>query len=128
MGKLLTESNYDAVETNYLVEHFTLYGFSLEYGGSRDVKQTAPNLKLRVGDHIQLWNKVMAEVEKWRYAGPFDKPPFDKFIQSPIGLVPKDKVTKTVAISTIGQDNLSILWDFLKSDRIPSLSISFNEQ
>ena len=24
------------------------------------------------------------------YAGPFEKPPFDNFIQSPIGLVPKD--------------------------------------
>ena len=37
-----------------------------------------------------LWNKVMKEVEAKRFAGPFEKIPFDNFIQSPIGLVPKD--------------------------------------
>ena len=37
----------------------------------------------------------MLEVQKGRYAGPFDKPPFEYFIQSPIGLVPKDKGKKT---------------------------------
>ena len=32
----------------------------------------------------------MKEVKLGRYAGPFkDKPPFENFIQSPIGLVPK---------------------------------------
>ena len=37
-----------------------------------------------------LWNKVMKEVKAKRYAGPFTKIPFDHYIQSPIGLVPKD--------------------------------------
>ena len=32
----------------------------------------------------------MKEVEKKRYAGPFKKIPFSNFIQSPIGLIPKD--------------------------------------
>ena len=36
-----------------------------------------------------MWNKVMKEVEAGRYAGPFDEPPFDYWVQSPIGLVPK---------------------------------------
>ena len=31
----------------------------------------------------------MKEVKLKRFAGPFDKPPFEYFIQSPIGLVPK---------------------------------------
>ena len=31
----------------------------------------------------------MKEVKEGRYAGPFDQPPFDNHIQSPIGLVPK---------------------------------------
>ena len=36
-----------------------------------------------------MWDKVMKEVREKRYAGPFEKPPFKHFMQSPIGLVPK---------------------------------------
>ena len=43
-----------------------------------------------VGDKIELWNKVMKEVQLGRYAGPYEEPPFESYIQSPIGLVPKD--------------------------------------
>ena len=50
----------------------------------------SPNLKLRVGSQISLWNKIMKEVKLKRYAGPFKEPPFSEFIQSPVGLVPKD--------------------------------------
>ena len=32
----------------------------------------------------------MKEVKEERYAGPFEKIPFEHYIQSPIGLVPKD--------------------------------------
>ena len=32
----------------------------------------------------------MKEVKLKRYAGPFESPPFEHYIQSPIGLVPKD--------------------------------------
>ena len=59
------------------------------------VKRFAPNLRLRVGSPKELWNKVMKEVELGRYAGPFEEPPFEYFVQSPIGLVPKDKGLKT---------------------------------
>ena len=37
----------------------------------------------------------MVEVKTKRYAGPFEKVPYKYFIQSPIGLVPKDKGKKT---------------------------------
>ena len=50
----------------------------------------APNLKLNVGTKTDLWNKVMKEVKVGRYAGPFNEIPFENYIQSPIGLVPKD--------------------------------------
>ena len=33
----------------------------------------------------------MGEVELGRYAGPYSSPPFDFYVQSPIGLVPKAK-------------------------------------
>ena len=96
---LLIQAKYSEMETKYLIEGFT-NRFSLEYKGNRKVKKLAPNLKLRVGNEVQLWNKVMLEVQKGRYARPFADIPFEFYIQSPIGLVPKDKGTKTRLIST----------------------------
>ena len=90
LERLLTESEYDTAETKFLVDGFRR-GFSIGYDREEKVKQTAPNLPFRVGNEIILWNKVMKEVKAKRYAGPFKEIPFkDDFIQSPIGLVPKD--------------------------------------
>ena len=36
-----------------------------------------------------MWNKVIKEVQVNRVAGPFSEIPFESYIQSPIGLVPK---------------------------------------
>ena len=46
----------------------------------------------------------MKEVKLGRYAGPFKQPPFDNFIQSPIGLVPKDKGKQTRLIFHLSFD------------------------
>ena len=87
---LLTESNYDKLKTEWLVDGFK-NGFSIGYQGPKDVQIKSPNLKLEgVGDEITLWNKVMKEVKLKRYAGPFEHVPFSRYILSPIGLVPKD--------------------------------------
>lgn len=67
--ELLTEANYDKEESLFLFEGF-LNGFPLGYKGPTDRQTTANNLKLRVGDKIDLWNKVMKEVQQGRYAGP----------------------------------------------------------
>ena len=92
---LLNECHYDEKKTEYIIDGFT-NGFSLGYSGDRSVKRTAPNLRLTVGDEIDLWNKVMKEVKLKRYAGPFEQIPFkDHYIQSPIGLVPKDNGVNT---------------------------------
>ena len=91
---MLNRAGYPSAKTQFLVNSFT-HGFSLGYEGPRNIKKTAPNLKLRVGSKIELWNKMMIEVKEKRFAGPFDEPPFEHFIQSLIGLVPKDKGTKT---------------------------------
>ena len=48
------------------------------------------NIPLTIGTKVDLWNKFMKEVKLGRYAGPFDKPPFPYYMQSPVGLVPKD--------------------------------------
>ena len=92
---MLEGSGYDIKKRKYLVRGFK-DGFSLNYQGPlKQCKQSAANLKLRVGTKLELWNKVMNEVELGRYAGPFEDPPFPYYVQSPIGLVPKDKGKKT---------------------------------
>ena len=89
LEKLLVESHYDETETKFLVEGFK-QGFRIGYEGNRKVKQTSQNLRFTIGSKIDLWNKVMKEVELKRYAGPFEKIPYEYYIQFPIGLVPKD--------------------------------------
>ena len=83
LKKLLEESKYDQKETEFLVDGFQ--------NGKEDIKINSPNLKFReVGSPAELWNKVMKEVKEKRYAGPYTEIPFEHYIQSPIGLVPKD--------------------------------------
>ena len=92
--ELLIEAGYDENKMLYLIDGFR-NGFKLEYEGSlKECRRVAPNLKFRIGNKFELWNKVMKEVELGRYAGPFENPPFEHFVQSPIGLVPKDNGLK----------------------------------
>lgn len=87
--ELLEATNYPQEETQFLVNGFT-EGFPLHYKGNTQRKTTANNLKIRVGSAMDMWNKVMTEVKNKRYAGPYRHgPPYKYFIQSPIGLVPK---------------------------------------
>ena len=88
LEKLLQESKYCSKKTEFLVKGFK-EGFDLGYRGDKNVKMTSPNLKLTVGSKENLWGKVMKEVQAKRYAGPFEQIPFNSYIQSPIGLVPK---------------------------------------
>ena len=89
LEQLLLESEYSEVKTHEVVKGFK-DGFDLSFRGEIDgVQRYAPNLILRVGSPVQLWNKIIKEVKLKRYVGPFEKPPFESFIQSPVGLVPK---------------------------------------
>ena len=87
--QLLKEVGYDERKTQFLVNSFRS-GFPLHYHGDQTARITSNNLILHVGDETILWNKVMKEVKCKRYAGPFKGIPYEFFIQSPIGLVPKD--------------------------------------
>ena len=91
LEKLLIQSEYNQNKTKKIVQGFR-YGFDLGYRGPTNVTRTSPNLRLTVGDETDLWNKVMNEVKLKRYAGPYscENPPYRHYIQSPIGLVPKD--------------------------------------
>ena len=71
----------------------------MEYDGIRDgIRRTAKNLRFTVGDKFELWEKVMKEVRLKRYTGPYVELPYESFIQSLIGLVPKDggKTTRLI--------------------------------
>ena len=94
--KLLRSNKKDKRKTEFLISGFKL-GFALNYRGKIKGKRLAHNLKLRVGSQVELWNKVMTEVKAGCYAGPFEEKdlPWEDFVQSPIGLVPKDKGKKT---------------------------------
>ena len=93
----MKESECDKAETKFLVDGFK-YGFDLGYRGPENIKIKSENLKFRIGNDIELWNKVMKEVKNKRYAGPFEEIPFENYIQSPLGLVPKDggKATRLI--------------------------------
>ena len=93
-GDLLANAGYDPVKTQFIRQGFNT-GFPLCYEGEQNVRKTSDNLKLRVGSKTELWNKIMKEVKERRVAGPFCKIPFNNFIQSPVGLVPKDQGRKT---------------------------------
>ena len=90
----LKRTSYDQKETQFLIDGFT-NGFDLGYRGPRQIRQDSRNLRFTIGDKLELWNKVMKEVKEKRYAGPFKEIPYDYYIQSPIGLVPKDGGKKT---------------------------------
>ena len=90
LQKLLRDTGYNRKETDFLFSGFK-DGFDLGFSGNLEgVRRFSPNLKLNIGNHVTLWNKIMKEVKLKRFAGPYRDPPFDCFIQSPVGLVPKD--------------------------------------
>ena len=88
--KLMKKTNYNPQEIRFLVDGFTS-GFSLNYRGPCNRKDTSKNIPFMpgIGDSLEMWNEIMKEVKANRYVGPFENIPFEYFIQSPIGLVPK---------------------------------------
>ena len=96
LQKLLTDTQYDRKETSFLVNGFK-HGFSLHYQGPWQRKDKAKNIPFTVGDNVDMWNKIMKEVQNGRVAGPLEEVPFQFYVQSPIGLVPKaDNKTRLI--------------------------------
>ena len=86
--RMLRQASYDPEEIKFLDQGFS-QGFDIGYEGPDDRQSVSQNIPLRIGSETQLWNKLMKEVQAKRVAGPFDQIPYDQYIQSPIGLVPK---------------------------------------
>ena len=88
LQRLLRQSNYDVDKTRFLIDGFS-NGFHIAYEGPTERQDSANNILIKVGSKLDMWNKIMKEVQAKRYAGPYEKISFDYFVQSPIGLVPK---------------------------------------
>ena len=109
LEELLMYTRYNRKDTAFLVNGFRK-GFSLQYSGPVNRQSQARNLPFTIGDKFCLWNKLMKEVHMGRAAGPFTKVPFKNFIQSPIGLVPKDGGNSTRLI-------FHLLYNFTESEQ-----------
>ena len=88
---LLQKSVYDVEETNFLIDGFE-NGFDIRYQGPLQRQSESGNIPFTVGSKEELWAKIIKEVKTGRIAGPFKKIPFDNYIQSPVGLVPKAEI------------------------------------
>ena len=88
LAKLLCQAQYDIEETKFITNGFK-NGFDLKYCGPMKRRDKSRNLPLSIGNRTEMWNKIMKEVEQEWYAGPLEQVPFEHFVQSPIGLVPK---------------------------------------
>ena len=89
LRRMLEISEYDSNEAQFLIDGFE-NGFSLGYEGPTDRQDMSNNIPFTIGNNIDMWNKIMKEVKTGRYAGPFTGHiPFENYVQSPIGLVPK---------------------------------------
>ena len=86
--ELLNLTNYDPIERDFVIDGFT-NGFDIGYQEPQERRSTAKNIPFTVGDKFELWDKIMKEVKEGQYAGPYEQIPFENYIQSPIGLVPK---------------------------------------
>ena len=80
LEQLLVETNYDRVETEFLVDGFRS-GFDIGYNGPLVRQSRAKNLPFTIGNKVELWNKFMKEVRLKRVAGPFKDIPYENFIQ-----------------------------------------------
>jgi len=80
-------SGYPEGEKDFLVQGFT-YGFRIPFKGEIP-PLCQKNLQSALQHPSVIDNKLEKEIQKGRIAGPFTAPPFQKFIVSPIGVVPK---------------------------------------
>ena len=62
----------------------------LATGAGKKIRRRAPNLKIKSGQPDHTLEQNYERSGKNRYTGPYSTIPFDYYIQSPVGLVPKD--------------------------------------
>ena len=116
----LWKSKFNWEKTKVLLKGFT-YGFDIGYRGPMERTDKSENIPISVGSKKEMWEKLMKEVKVNHYAGPFHNIPYRYYIQSPIGLVPKDKGKQTRLI-------FHLSYDFGKEDHQKSLNFHTPEE
>ena len=118
----MRQANYEKAELEFISRGFR-EGFPIGYEGPTNVKLTARNLPLKCGSLQDIWDKVMKEVSLKRFTGPFVEVPFDSYIQSPIGLVPKHQVQSSNDGAHDNEDKETQLQD--EGDRLNQTRLIF---
>ena len=86
---MLNEAGYDFVKTQFLVDGFS-QGFRLNCSCSPST-MLSHNLQSAQQHPEVVTQKLMKELDAERIAGPFEAPPFNNFVCSPLGVCPKKK-------------------------------------
>ena len=79
--------DYDPFLKNVLIQGFS-YGFHIHYSNLRSSFES-PNLLSAHDQPNIVTDELHNEIEARRVADPFSAPPFDNFVVSPLGIVPK---------------------------------------
>ena len=111
--ELLNQANYPTEKVEFLPNGF-VNGFDIGYEGPEHRQSKSENLPFTIGIESELWGKLMKEVKLGHVAGPFETIPFENYIQSPIGLVPKAGGDQTSLIFHLSYD--------FKRDKLKSLN------
>jgi hypothetical protein len=82
--------SYDSDLKTFLLSGFTL-GFHLGSDFNKSSAMQCKNHKSALYNQVIVAEKIRKEIDKDRYKGPFEHPPFSKFTCSPLGLIPKKK-------------------------------------
>ena len=107
-AQLLKEAGVECEEIEFLHNGFTK-GFDLCYRGPLDRRDKSNNMLLRCGSQTDFWNKMVKEVNLKGFAGPFKSIPFDTYVQSPVGLVPKHNSSNHNEVNSQGQHKVSTI-------------------
>ena len=81
-------SGYDQPKASFLIDGFSK-GFRLGVSNASYSAAVPRNHASTFANPSVLHAKIKKEVALGRYVGPFPRPPFNKFVCSPLGLVPK---------------------------------------
>ena len=100
---MLAQTEYDKEKSKFLINGFR-NGFSLNYQGPKICTDESKNIPFTIGDSREMWKKIMKEVRLGRLAGPYTRPPFENYVESPIRLVPKDGGLQTRLIFHLSFD------------------------
>jgi hypothetical protein len=112
--------------------HDLTQGVRIGYDGPRDKFRPCPNLKIDPSHESFVDDDIKKEVDAGRRIGPFDSPPFENLIVSPIGVVTKKFSAKLRLIHHLswprhyGEDSDSINEHISAEDRETKLS-SFDD-